>query len=136
MANSFLKKATPLIVGVFVALIVFVTGFTLLRERRILEDRSAIAVLVFPDRRIEIPYEKFKSGECLENPKDSYERFSNLISGCDGVVGSGRGDALEAIVSDFSTTLPKLLLPLGMLFSVFIGTLAAIRIRPKDKSSN
>jgi hypothetical protein len=136
MANKIWKKSVPLVVGVLVAFMVFATGLCLLRERRNLEDRSALAVLIFPDRRVEIPYEKFKSGECLEAPTNSDERFDYFINGCDGVVGSDRGDAVDAIISDISTTLPKLLLPMGVLLSVFIGMLAANKVRPSDENQN
>lgn len=88
-----------------------------------MEDRSVVAVLLFPDRRIEIPYEKFETGEC-----------PHFFRGCDGVTGSDRRDAVEAITSDFEKTLPKLVLPLGVLSSALIGILAASKVRPNTKN--
>jgi hypothetical protein len=118
MTNEIFRKIVPPIVGLLVALLVFVSGLLFFRERNELEDRSAVAVLLFPDRRVEIPYEKFETGEC-----------PNFFRGCDGVTGSDRGDAVEAITSDFEKTLPKLVLPLGALSSALIGILVASKVR-------
>jgi len=123
MTHEILRKIVPPIVGLLVASVVFVSGLLFFRERNELEGRSVVAVLLFPDKRVEIPYEKFETGEC-----------PNFFRGCDGVTGSDRGDAVEAITADFEKTLPKLVLPFGVLSSALIGILAASKVRPSTRN--